>query len=595
MIIKPSDIIYHIIGVELDNPDLSVDNDGLTEARNAHDGWKMGFTVNKKINSKKLIEGIAKESKLFPFFKGDKLSFNSLKDTYGETDITPPNGFTIKDADVISYKFDRTKIEDVKTKVILNYHLDYATDEFKKSTESNADDGDTAAEFFTENEEGYLNSYYGIEEDQADGSGGQGGDPIEVKYIRHNETAEKLQRFLLAWYCNQHNTCKVKLPLNYLYSEVGDIVAFSQLLSGKKAYGEDYSLESYQSGHRTVRNGQEILPYWMIMGVSKTLEYVELDLIQLHYLNDGISLPPDNGDDNGDGNGDGGEEFPEEWGEYFAPELSLEVFEHGRKPGRRIVFRANAIVWGEIENSSFTWDINPPVVQEWHDVSAYPVPWMFHGVNKTVGGATPYTQQGLDLMQLCIPLWINLDSEDNWINLEHTISCTVTDPTGITVNATADIILGESEWGEPHGEWGWGDPDLEFLVHKFWAGVGVLHGSVSGEIINSHNQFTSPVSCRKVDFTAEGGTKEFKVTTLQFGEGWALNPELSDWCSISPNSQMGNEQQGGEAFSLFIDCSVNETISARQEMFRVIAGGDEWGGFGTQIGTVIVYQSGTIG
>ena len=288
MIVKPSDIIYHIIGVELDNPNLSVDNDGLTDARNAHTDWQMGFTVNKKINSKKLIEGIAKESKLFPFFKGNKLSFNSIKDTYDETDVDPANGrgFTIKDSDVISYKFDRTKIEDIKTKVILNYYLDYSTDDFKKSTESNTE-ADTASEFFTQTEEGYSNSYYGIE-------GEQGDDPIEVKYIRDNETAEKLQRFFLAWYCNQHNICKIKLPLSYLYAEVGDITAFPTLLNGRKAYGEDYSLEGYLSSGATIRNGQEIFPYWMIMGVNKTLEYVEIDLIQMHNLVDEITnIPPE--------------------------------------------------------------------------------------------------------------------------------------------------------------------------------------------------------------------------------------------------------------------------------------------------------------
>ena len=101
MIVKPSDIIYHIIGVELGKGSNIVDTNGLTNARNAHTDWQMGFTVDKKINSKKLIEGVAKESKLFPFFKGNKLSFNSILDIYESTD------FEIKDSDVISYKFDR--------------------------------------------------------------------------------------------------------------------------------------------------------------------------------------------------------------------------------------------------------------------------------------------------------------------------------------------------------------------------------------------------------------------------------------------------------------------------------------------------------
>ena len=282
MIELPSDIIHHIIGEELGkadgDPNSIIDIVKRQEARDNHTGWKMAFTVNKKINSKKLIEEIAKESRLFPFFKGDKLSFNSLKDVYAEGH----EDFQIKDSDVISYKFDRTKIEDIKTRCVLLYHYDYATDEFIKSTES-LEIEQTASDYFEDGGTVYNNSYYGIE-------GEQGDDPIEVKYIRHQENVEdseqtitKLQQFLLAWYCQQHNTCKIKLPLSYLYAEVGDITTFPTLLNGRKAYGEDYSLEFALTAN-VIRNGQEILPYWMVMGVSKSLDSVTLELIQLHNL-----------------------------------------------------------------------------------------------------------------------------------------------------------------------------------------------------------------------------------------------------------------------------------------------------------------------
>ena len=153
MIEQPSDIIYHILGAELEKGAEIIDTTetneqtGLDRARLNHLGWKMAFTVNKKINSKKLIEEIAKESRLFPFFKGDKLSFNSLKDVYAEGD----EDFQIKDSDVISYKFDRTKIDDIRTKVVLLYHYDYATDEFMKSTESLGIE-QTAFDYFEDND-----------------------------------------------------------------------------------------------------------------------------------------------------------------------------------------------------------------------------------------------------------------------------------------------------------------------------------------------------------------------------------------------------------------------------------------------------------
>lgn len=286
MIEQPPDIIHHIIGEELGKGHGVIDTietngqTGLTKARANHLGWKMAFTVNKNINSKKLIEGIAKETKLFPFFKGDKLSFNSIQDSYDSAD------FEIKRDDIISLKFDRTKIEDVKTKVVLHYHYDYATDEYPKTTLNNGE-ADTAEEFFITN--GYQNSYLGIK-------GEQGDDPIEVKYIRHEEgvadsdqTISKLQRFLLSWYCNQHNTCSIRLPLRYLYAEVGDIIAFDKEVNDNLLYGEGYSLYYRNNVSVTIRNGQEILPYFLCTEVKKSLEYVDLKLIQLHSQDDEIT------------------------------------------------------------------------------------------------------------------------------------------------------------------------------------------------------------------------------------------------------------------------------------------------------------------
>jgi hypothetical protein len=295
MIVKPPDIIYHIVGVELgkagSDPSSIIDGDGFTKARVAHSNWKMAFTVHKRINSKKLIEGIAKETKMFPLFKGDKLSFNSIKDIYSDGD----EDFLIKDEEVISIKFDRTKIEDIKTKVVLHYHYDYAEDKYQHTTES-LNIWHTAFDMFEDGEESYDNMYYGIPTDEEVGD-----DIIEVKHIRHqgyanphSETIVRLHQFLLSWYCNQHNTCRVKLPIRFLNIEIGDITAFPSLINGRLAYGEDYSLNNFLSGNQIIRNKQGIYPYWMVTAVSKTLDSVTLDLIQLHQLSSaGFWVYPD--------------------------------------------------------------------------------------------------------------------------------------------------------------------------------------------------------------------------------------------------------------------------------------------------------------
>lgn len=289
MIEQPTDIIWHIMGEEVGMaqglPTDFIDTDKRAKAKVDHQGWKMAFTQNKTINSKKLIEGIAKESKLFPFVKGNVLSFNSIQDTYTEADYEAGYIYDIHDKDVISSSFSRTKPEDVRTAVYVHYDFDYATEEYKKSTKSDPF-ADTAKDLLALGVDGveYSNSYNGIPDDEE-----QGDDPVEANYIRNDNTAHLLQRFLLLWYCNQHNLAKLRLPLSYIKAEVGDIVTFPNLIKGRKAYGEDYSYDYRKTVAPTFRNGQEILPFWMITSTSKTLEYVDIELIQLHSLANNVT------------------------------------------------------------------------------------------------------------------------------------------------------------------------------------------------------------------------------------------------------------------------------------------------------------------
>ena len=143
----------------------------------------MAFTQNKTINSKKLIEGIAKESKLFPFVKGNVLSFNSIQDTYTEADYEAGYIYDIHDKDVISSSFSRTKPEDVRTACYVHYDFDYAMEEYRRSTKSD-EHPDTAKDLFATNDVEYSNSYHGMPDDEE-----QGDDPIEANYIRNENTA----------------------------------------------------------------------------------------------------------------------------------------------------------------------------------------------------------------------------------------------------------------------------------------------------------------------------------------------------------------------------------------------------------------------
>ena len=136
MMENPIDIIRDLVVNEIGHG--AIDEAEYAEAKAQHklpDGtdWKFGFTVNKKINSKKLIEDIAKSTKCFPKFKNDgTFGFNTIKDNYSGSDYD--NATPIKESEVISYSFKKTKPEQIYQKVDVQYHKDYAQDSYLKRT-----------------------------------------------------------------------------------------------------------------------------------------------------------------------------------------------------------------------------------------------------------------------------------------------------------------------------------------------------------------------------------------------------------------------------------------------------------------------------
>ena len=85
---NPADIITHILREEVqhnvEEGKITVDESiGTAEAisdMSGGDGFEMAFVVyDKQINSKKLIEGIASNTRLIPYIKNSKLNFRSIK------------------------------------------------------------------------------------------------------------------------------------------------------------------------------------------------------------------------------------------------------------------------------------------------------------------------------------------------------------------------------------------------------------------------------------------------------------------------------------------------------------------------------------
>ncbi len=68
--------------------------------------------------------------------------------------------------------------------------------------------------------------------------------------------------------------------------EIGDIVDFDAILGGVKPYGINYVADDDGSYSEEV-NGQTIYPTFLITSTNKTLEWVEIECIQMHDLSTG--------------------------------------------------------------------------------------------------------------------------------------------------------------------------------------------------------------------------------------------------------------------------------------------------------------------
>ena len=271
---NPVYIIEEIIKGELG---VDVQTDYAEIISSLQSNWNLAFSIKEQVDSKKLIEDIAKSYPLIPYFKYDfsnseadshYLSFVMLKEEYSSNEQ-----FVILSKDVYSFSFSRTPIENVKTMVRVAYKKDYALNEYSEIT--NYSD---AYDLFGNKDRGYVNGYskefIGLNPETPEDS------VLEFKsdFIRDLNVANRLRDYLIAFNCNQHTILNLSLPLKYVNLEIGDVVKLDSLINGTLAYGEDYT----QSGIK--RNGQEIYPYFIITSVSKNTKSVNIECFQLHKL-----------------------------------------------------------------------------------------------------------------------------------------------------------------------------------------------------------------------------------------------------------------------------------------------------------------------
>ena len=252
---NPIDIVKHIVENEVQFP--NIDQESYEVAKSLHNNWVFAFTIKDEIDSMELIADICRSTKAFPRIDADgNFGFAVIKDSYGEEDYN--NATTIQDLEVIEYKFNLSKPEEVVTKCRVLYKKDYSSTKYLAKSQVISD-------------QSYA--YYGLEEDD---------NFLEFAsdYIRSAEAVISLRDYLYNNKKNPHLEVEYILPPKYSNVRVGDLIKVDRLHEGIQSHGISYV-------SCTKRNGQWIYPLFIVTEVSLSLNRVRLKATQLHHL-DGL-------------------------------------------------------------------------------------------------------------------------------------------------------------------------------------------------------------------------------------------------------------------------------------------------------------------
>ena len=272
---KPCDIVMNILTNEMEYakydslqtagnsviiPDYNeYDIDSLLLSRAVHAGWKMGFSLDKKKDGKKLIEEILKESKSYPRFNNaGKFGFINIKNSYNYNDIDK----ILDINDIIKYRFTETKREDVITSVKMFYRYDYGHKKYRMNIQKSI--SNYLSEYLST---GY--SYYNL-------NAIDGHKDIKLKYHTDTYTVDRFMEYTLLNNCNTHNIVEMTLPLSYMDLTVSDIIHIP-LINNEKIFDIDYSVVDY-------KNSQPIYPLWLILETNIGIDSIKIKAYQLHYL-----------------------------------------------------------------------------------------------------------------------------------------------------------------------------------------------------------------------------------------------------------------------------------------------------------------------
>jgi hypothetical protein len=255
---NPIHIMRHILKEECGVVDF--DEDEYDVAVDAHTDYKFAFSVKDKIDSKKLLEDISKNTQSYPRLKNNgKFGFVTLKRLYEQEDYE--SALLIDNNDIVKYDFKLTDVNKLISSIDVDYDYDFGSNGYLKKYTNAPDMTEEALKF------------YGIE-DVSDNKV-----TIELKHTNDLGTA-----FLIGnrkFYNNsaQHLIINMQLPLQYSEVEVGTVIKFEKdkLIDDMKAYGMDYT--------NPIKHGRSYrYPLFLITEVQRGLDSISISCYQLHKM-----------------------------------------------------------------------------------------------------------------------------------------------------------------------------------------------------------------------------------------------------------------------------------------------------------------------
>lgn len=263
LIRKASDVVDDIVFREMGFPLESIYRKNVEDSR-----YLLDFSL---YQTEEGIDVMQKISQCSPFFYRTRMSDGipsviGMKHSYADSDIDK----SINESQILSYKFSKSRIEDVSLKCRVKYGFDYVKEEYIKVTDD--------VEHPSDEIKAQYKSYYNIEDDDTYVL------EYEAPYIQQKVSAEVLAKHLFEINKNQHLKLSITIPLgDGLELEVGDTIDFIDNNGSKtnigdtKPYGIDIAINNPIID-------QIIYPYFMITSIKKDLTKVSIECVQLHSL-----------------------------------------------------------------------------------------------------------------------------------------------------------------------------------------------------------------------------------------------------------------------------------------------------------------------